>query len=161
MVLALALSAPAAAEPVRSSPREQLAALEKAPVAAASDLIGRARTAFTRADRLRGVGDAVRAKLVESTAETWTAAALALTELTQSRGRAEATEQRAHDGEEKVSRARAALEASFAREQSLQEEARKAVAPKGPSPEKKTAAAPKEGAAPKSKPAPKTNGAQP
>lgn len=166
-LLAVALTALPAiglAEPSAKPAREQLAALEKDPNAtAAKDLVARARAAFTRADRLRGVGDAMRAKLVESTAETWTAAATALTDLAQSRKRAEATEQKAHDTEESLSRARAALEASFAREQSLRDEADKAVKPKGPSPETKTAAAPKDGAAPKPKPAPKPapNGAKP
>lgn len=146
----------ASAEPTGTkSPREQLAVLEKDPAAAsAKELIARARGAYTRADRLRGVGDAVRAKLVESSGETWTAAALALADLAKSRKRIEAIEQQAHDAEESVSRARAALEASFAREQSLNDEASKATRPKGPNPEVKTAAAPKEGAAPKPKPKP-------
>ena len=151
----LALPGSAAAEPATTkAPREQLAALEHDPAAgAAKELVGRARAAFTRADRLRGVGDAVRARLVESTAETWTAAAVALSDLARDRKRAETVEQKAHDAEESVSRARAALEASFAREQSLNEEASKAPKSKGPPAEKASAAAPKEGAAPKPKPA--------
>lgn len=141
------------------TPREQLAKLEKDPAAkGAAELMAKARTAFTRADRLRGVGDAVRAKLVESTAETWTTAAHALRDLGDTRKRAEATEQKAHDAEESLSRARAALEASFAREQSLGEQANHPApgAGGGKSADVKTAAAPKGGAvppAPKKKPA--------
>lgn len=141
------------------TPREQLAKLEKDPAArGAAELVVKARAAFTRADRLRGVGDAVRAKLVESTAETWTNAAQALRDLGDARKRAEATEQKAHDAEESLSRARAALEASFAREQSLTEQTSRPVAPAGKSADAKTAAAPKGGAVPKAKPKPKTGG---
>lgn len=161
LLTVLALPGRAAAEAAPKSPREQLTAVERDPAAgAAKELATRARAAFTRADRLRGVGDAVRAKLVESTAETWTAAAVALTELARDRKKVETAEQKAHTAEEGVSRARAALEASFAREQSLNDEASKTPKSKGPPPEKASAAAPKEGAAPKPKPRP-AGGAKP
>lgn len=158
--LALCSSAAGFASVARAqSPREQLAALERDPTAkGAAELLTKARAAFTRADRLRGVGDAIRAKLVESTAETWTTAAQALRDLGAIRTRAEATEQKAHAAEESLSRARAALEASFAREQSLHEQANKPAAAAGKSADVKTAAAPKGGAVPpkpaQKKPAP-------
>ncbi len=137
------------------TPRQQLTALESDPAAKpGAELLAKARAAFTRADRLRGVGDAIRAKLVESTAETWTQAAQALRELGALRKRADVTERQAHDAEESLSRARAALEASFAREQSLNEQLDKATPAPRKSAEVKNAAAPKGGAVPP-KPAPK------
>lgn len=114
----------------------------------AAELIARARTAFTRADRLRAAGDAIRAKLAESTGEAWVHAARALVEVEQRRANTSTLESKAHDAEQRLSRARASLEASFAREQSLEADVARREA------DKSSKSAP-------AKPAPKSNGKKP